>query len=84
MKGNKMKRRNPLIAIALVGSAFAVGAEGLSFGRTWSDNAREKPNIVLFISDDHGWRDSGCYGDKDARTPNIDRLASQGMRWFAE
>ncbi len=46
-----------------------------------ADQNREPPNIILFVSDDHGWRDSGCYGDKDARTPNIDRLASQGMRF---
>ena len=40
-----------------------------------------RPNIVLFISDDHGWRDSGCYGNKDVRTPNLDRLAQEGMRF---
>ncbi len=39
-----------------------------------------KLNIVLVISDDHGWRDSSCYGNKDTRTPNLDRLASEGMR----
>jgi len=40
-----------------------------------------KPNIVLIISDDHGWRDSGCYGHPEVRTPNMDRLASEGMRF---
>jgi len=40
-----------------------------------------KPNIILFISDDHGWRDSGAYGDSYVRTPNIDRLAQEGMRF---
>lgn len=41
--------------------------------------AGNRPNIILFISDDHGWRDSGAYGDKVARTQNIDRLATEGM-----
>lgn len=48
--------------------------------------AREKqdwPNIILFISDDHGWADSGAYGDDYIKTPNIDRLAKQGMRFDA-
>lgn len=39
------------------------------------------PNIVLFISDDHGWADSGAYGDAYIKTPNIDRLAEESMRF---
>ncbi|PHS04174.1 MAG: hypothetical protein COA78_16930 [Blastopirellula sp.] len=42
---------------------------------------RVKLNIVLIISDDHGWRDSSCYGNKDTRTPNMDRLAKEGLRF---
>lgn len=42
---------------------------------------KKKPNIVLFISDDHGWADSGAYGDTYIRTPNIDRLAGESMRF---
>jgi len=38
-------------------------------------------NVVLIISDDHGWRDSGCYGNMDVSTPNLDRLAREGMRF---
>ena len=43
---------------------------------------KNKPNIVLFISDDHGWADSGAYGDAYIRTPNIDRLAKESMRFI--
>ena len=39
----------------------------------------EKPNIVVFISDDHGQLDSTPYGAADVRTPNMDRLAADGM-----
>jgi arylsulfatase A-like enzyme len=38
------------------------------------------PNVVLIVADDLGYGDLGCYGGKEIRTPNIDRLASQGVR----
>src|SRR5215203_3570700 len=41
--------------------------------------AADRPNIVLFLADDLGWADCSVYGCKDARTPNMDRLAAAGM-----
>lgn len=41
---------------------------------------KRKPNIVLIVADDLGYRELGCFGQKLIRTPNLDRLASQGMR----
>lgn len=40
-----------------------------------------KPNIVIFLIDDMGWGDLGCYGDTFHRTPNINRLAKESMRF---
>lgn len=40
-----------------------------------------KPNIILILADDLGWADLGCYGNKFNETPNIDRLARQGLRF---
>ena len=40
-----------------------------------------KPNIVLILADDLGYGDLGCYGQAKIRTPNIDRLAVEGMRF---
>src|SRR5687768_12827042 len=40
-----------------------------------------KPHIVLFVSDDHSWHDVGAYGATDVRTPNLDRLAKEGMKF---
>ncbi len=40
-----------------------------------------KPNVVLFVVDDLGWADVGCNGSSFHRTPNIDRLAADGMRF---
>ena len=40
-----------------------------------------KPNIILFLIDDLGWRDLGCQGSTFYQTPNIDRLAKEGVRF---
>lgn len=38
-----------------------------------------RPNIVLFVADDHSYTDCGAYGSDDVHTPNIDRLAREGL-----
>ena len=43
--------------------------------------AQDRPNIVFIIADDMAWDDSGVYGNPEVPTPNIDQLASQGMRF---
>ena len=40
-----------------------------------------KPNLIYILLDDAGYGDFGCYGQKTLRTPNIDRLASEGMKF---
>ena len=39
-----------------------------------------RPNVVLMFIDNVGYGDLGCYGNKQVRAPNIDRLASEGVR----
>lgn len=43
--------------------------------------AAEKPNIIFIMADDLGYGDLGCYGQLEIQTPNIDRLAADGMRF---
>jgi len=43
--------------------------------------AKAPPNIVMVLVDDMGWGDFSCFGNKDASTPNIDRLAKEGIRF---
>jgi len=43
--------------------------------------ASPKPNIILFLVDDLGYGDLGCYGNKVNITPNIDQLAKEGMKF---
>jgi arylsulfatase A-like enzyme len=40
-----------------------------------------RPNVVFFLIDDLGWADLGCYGSQFYGTPNLDRLAGEGMRF---
>ncbi|MFH1716759.1 MAG: sulfatase [Planctomycetota bacterium] len=40
-----------------------------------------KPNIIFILADDLGWAELGCYGNTFNETPNLDRLAKQGMRF---
>ena len=58
------------ILITLLSGNFIFGAE-----------KNRKPNIVFFLVDDLGWADVGCYGSTFHETPNIDRLAKEGMRF---
>jgi arylsulfatase len=52
---------------------------------TWNSLANaveaKSPNVVLIFSDDQGYGDIGCFGAKDVRTPNLDRLAREGRKF---
>jgi arylsulfatase A len=59
-------------------SAAAAALSGLI--RCSEDTGKTPPNIVLFFADDMGYGDLGCYGHPTIRTPNLDRLALEGIR----
>ncbi|HEU4994417.1 MAG TPA: sulfatase-like hydrolase/transferase [Gemmatimonadaceae bacterium] len=66
-----------LFAAACLLAVLSVDADAQR-GVATRDTAR--PNVVLVLMDDMGYGDIGSYGVKDARTPNIDRLAREGVR----
>ncbi|UCC98701.1 MAG: arylsulfatase [Phycisphaerales bacterium] len=67
------------VAAASAGaSAVVPGCSGA--GRMGAAGAN-KPNIIFILADDLGYGDLGCYGQKTIQTPNVDRLAVQGMRF---
>ena len=63
----------------LVFLALAAGCSGPRHGDPFP--VGERPNFVLIIADDLAWDDSGAYGHPTLRTPNIDRLAKEGLRF---
>ncbi len=62
-------------AVCLVATASA-RVEGAA-----AQGASRPPNIIYIMADDLGYGDLGCYGQKQIRTPHIDRMAEQGMRF---
>jgi arylsulfatase A-like enzyme len=65
-----------LIAITILYSASGyAGAQGVKSGRT------SHPNVIIIYADDLGYGDLSCYGATQIHTPNIDQLASEGLRF---
>jgi N-sulfoglucosamine sulfohydrolase len=58
-----------VLAYCLLAAASLLAAQG------------SRPNFVIMIADDMAWEDCGPYGNRTVRTPNIDRLAREGMRF---
>ncbi len=46
---------------------------------TLADQSSTKPNVILVFIDDMGWADFSCFGNKDGKPPNIDRMAAEGI-----
>jgi len=67
-------------AAAVLGLGGSVKAAGLGDGGKRRAPSK-RPNFVFFLIDDMGWADLGCYGSTFYETPNVDRLAAQGMRF---
>src|SRR5215211_4794998 len=71
-----ISRRKFLTTTGAGAAAIMLKAAGLR-----AQAAGKQVNIVLILADDLGYGDLGCYGGSDVLTPNIDRLAAEGMRY---
>lgn len=68
-------------SIRLMGRAvFSLFLGCLLLGQAQAATAKQ-PNFIIFFCDDMGYGDLGCYGHPTIRTPNIDRMAAEGMRF---
>ncbi len=78
----KMNRTLPILVITFF--SWAINCVGTSRGEIPSKPpaaSPAKPNIVYILADDLGYGELGCYGQQKIETPNIDKLAAQGMRF---
>ncbi|MBN1818508.1 MAG: sulfatase-like hydrolase/transferase [Sedimentisphaerales bacterium] len=70
-------RRDFLKAAGLTAAAMSLPG----CGQSMQTNAKQKPNIIYIMSDDHAWHAMSCYGSRINTTPNLDRIADEGMRF---
>ena len=83
---NKINRRTFLGKFAATGSAVFM-TSSLTGSKVFASSQQKTPrssrplNVLLLISDDHGIDQLGCYGNTKVRTPNLDRLAAEGVRF---
>lgn len=71
-----MKPSKILISTGILSSVFSI-----PFVSEGKPALHKKTNVVIILTDDMGYGDVSCYNQKQVKTPNIDRLASEGVRF---
>ena len=71
--------RRQLLACAIGAATASLATRHTGAGAM--EHAANKPNIIFILADDLGYGDLGCYGQTQIQTPNLDRLAAEGMRF---
>jgi len=76
-----MQRRDFLKMAGLCAGSAAGFRSFRTLAATAQPAEKRRPNVVFILADDLGYGDLGCYGQKKIRTPNIDKIATGGMRF---
>ncbi len=77
MMGTTDYTRRSFLKVLVAGMASLAIPGVLRAGR----KAGNKPNFVIIFTDDQGYQDVGCFGSPSIKTPNLDRMAAEGMRF---
>jgi len=76
---NNLNRRNFLKVAGLTAASLAM--PGCAAASQQRSGRRRPPNFIIIYCDDLGYGDVGCFGSTKHRTPNIDKMAHEGMRF---
>ena len=74
-----MKKINLRVLLLLLGIGGIVSCQSPTPASTEKGPASPPPNVIYILTDDLGYGDVGCFGQQTLQTPNIDRLAAEGM-----
>src|SRR6266567_5422864 len=80
---NGIRRRRLALSRTVLVCVGLVSGFGLSRAQQTNQPppAPRKPSIILIVADDLGYGDLGCYGQTKIKTPNLDKLAAEGLRF---
>lgn len=70
-----------VVALGMACGGLSVNLEAATSQRSAESAAPRRPNVIVMITDDQGYGDLGVHGNDVIRTPNLDRLANQGVRF---
>ena len=76
----RRRRHRHLVVLSGFVAMMVAGAPGRAVARTDDGETAPRPNIVVFLSDDMGWGQPGFNGGTEVATPNMDRIADEGVK----
>jgi len=77
----RLNRRSFLKALSVGAASLAIPGCTNDYQRSGGKGSVDKPNFIIIFTDDQGYQDVGCFGSPHINTPNLDRMAAEGMKF---